>query len=334
MSLTPESQLLQRHLDLFENENLLFLGNVQDDFPAQCRTLAKQIKVVSYYFDYVRHAKNPTEFTLETTYQGASLIVFYWGKNKQECLFQLTQILSQAPVGQKMLLVGENRGGVRSAEKFCGELGDIHKIDSARRCSLYYFELQKPVQFALSDWWKQYSLPQLPQLTIYALPGVFSSSELDQGTDLLLSTLQQPIQGKVLDVGCGAGVIGAYLKFHSPQIDLTMSDIHAMAIASATQTLQQNQLQGSVIASDVFSHINDKFDLIISNPPFHSGLDTAYQAVETLITEAKQHLNRGGELRIVANAFLPYPDLLDLCFGAHQVLAKTGKFKVYCVKNA
>ena len=308
MSLTPESQLLQRHLDLFENKNLLFLGNVQDDFPAQCRTLAKQIKVVSYYFDYVRHAKNPTEFTLEAAYQGASLIVFYWGKNKQECLFQLTQILSLAPVGQKMLLVGENRGGVRSAEKFCDELGDIHKIDSARRCSLYYFELQKPVQFALSDWWKQYSLPQLPQLTIYALPGVFSSGELDQGTDLL--------------------------KFHSPQIDLTMSDIHAMALASATQTLQQNQLQGSVIASDVFSQINDKFDLIISNPPFHSGLDTAYQAVETLITEAKQHLNRGGELRIVANAFLPYPDLLDRCFGAHQVLAKTGKFKVYSVKNA
>ena len=44
-----------------------------------------------------------------------------------------------------------------------------------------------------------------------------------------------------------------------------MTDIHAMAIQSARQTLAENQLEGQVIASDVFSHIEGKFDLIISN---------------------------------------------------------------------
>ena len=51
-----------------------------------------------------------------------------------------------------------------------------------------------------------------------------------------------------------------------------MTDIHAMALKSAQRTLRENQLQGTVLASDVFSHVEGKFDLIISNPPFHDGI--------------------------------------------------------------
>lgn len=331
MILTAESQVLMRHLALFAEKHLLFLGNVQDDFPVECQKYAQQVRVVSNYFDYVNKTRAKAEFALEAQYEDEDWIIFYWGKNKQECQFQLLQILSQAKIGQRVLIVGENRGGVRSAEKFCAKWGTIAKIDSARRCSLYHFELDTVPEFSLAAWWQQYQLPMGNDLRIYALPGVFSASELDQGTALLLSTLDQTVQGKVLDVGCGAGVIGSYLKQHYPQIELVMTDIHAMAIASAQETLKQNQLEGKVIASDVFSAITDKFDLIISNPPFHAGIDTAYHAVESLIREAKHHLNVGGELRIVANAFLPYPDLLDHYFGSHQVLAKTGKFKVYQV---
>ncbi|MFC0322013.1 16S rRNA (guanine(1207)-N(2))-methyltransferase RsmC [Gallibacterium melopsittaci] len=331
--LTPESQVLARHLDLFTDKKVLFLGNVQDDFPATCQQTAREVRVVSSYFDYVQRAKLTPIFALEAEYQAEDLIVFYWGKNKQECQFQLQQMLSQVPIGQSVLIVGENRGGVRSAETFCEKWGNIAKIDSARRCGLYHFELQQAPDFRLAEWWREYTLAKYADLTVCSLPGVFSATELDQGTALLLSTLQQPIQGNVLDVGCGAGVIGAYLKQQNPTIELTMTDIHAMALASAQQTLAKNHLAGNVIASNVFSAIPQKFNLIVSNPPFHAGIDTAYDAVETLIREAKAHLYKGGELRIVANAFLPYPDVLDRYFGSHQVLAKTGKFKVYRVIN-
>lgn len=72
--------------------------------------------------------------------------------------------------------------------------------------------------------------------------------------------------------------------------------------ASAERTLKENQLTGKVIASDVFSHIQDKFDLIVSNPLF-----IAEQILPTVrlmnYSQAKWHLNPGGELRIVANSF-------------------------------
>ena len=326
--LSIESEVLARHLPVFEGKSILFFGDVRDDF-ARSLTQAREVHILTNYFDYAHH-RQAVEFSLENANQ-AELGVFYWTKNKQECQFQLLQWLSQSSQGQELLVIGENRAGVRSVEKMLEPFGNIAKIDSARRCGLYHFELQNVPNFDCKKFWKSY---RLNELEIFALPAVFSSSELDGGTKLLLSTFHKAdgLKGNVLDLGCGAGVIGASLKKMFPKIKLTMSDIHAMALASSERTLAENQLEGKVVASDVFSHIDGRFDLIISNPPFHDGIDTAYRAVESLILQAKNHLTRGGELRIVANAFLPYPDLLDQAFGSHQLLAKSTKFKVYSAK--
>lgn len=327
---SPESQVLERHLYLFENRSVLFAGALNDQFPQHLKQAGKSVQCWSWYFNYAEH-QSAVDFSVNFVPK-SDLIVYYWTKNKQESQFQLMQLLGQCLPGQEVLIIGENRSGVRSAEKILEEFGDIGKIDGARRCSLYHFCLKNIPNFSLDMYWKVYHHSQLGNLKIFALPGVFSANELDAGTALLLSTLENPIKGAVLDIGCGAGVIGSYIKQHNPNIDLTMTDIHALAIESAKRTLVENKLNGQVLASDVFSQIKGKFDLIISNPPFHDGIDTTYETASVLIQKSKWHLNQGGELRIVANAFLPYPDLLDLYFGSHQVLAKTNKFKVYSVR--
>ncbi|MFZ7129297.1 16S rRNA (guanine(1207)-N(2))-methyltransferase RsmC [Avibacterium avium] len=325
--ISPESQVLERHLSLFENRNVLFAGALNDDFPQQLRNKAQSVHCWTWYFDYAEN-KSAVDFSVDFVPK-ADLIVYFWTKNKQENQLQLMQLLSQCTTEQEVLIIGENRSGVRSAEKMLSPFGEIGKIDSARRCGLYHFCLKNPPHFDLAKYWKSYQHAQLGDLTIFSLPGVFSAAELDVGTALLLSTLDRPLKGRVLDMGCGAGVIGSYIKQHNPSVNLVMTDIHALAIASAERTLAENQLEADVLASNVFSQIEGKFDLIISNPPFHDGVDTAFRAVSELIQQAKWHLNEGGELRIVANAFLPYADLLDQHFGSHQVLAKTNKFKVY-----
>ncbi|HBT5794631.1 16S rRNA (guanine(1207)-N(2))-methyltransferase, partial [Klebsiella pneumoniae] len=101
------------------------------------------------------------------------------------------------------------------------------------------------------------------------------------------------------------------------------------AVEASRATLAANGLAGDVFASNVFSEVNGRFDMIISNPPFHDGLQTSLEAAQALIRGAVRHLNSGGELRIVANAFLPYPQVLDETFGFHEVIAQTGRFKVY-----
>jgi len=215
---------------------------------------------------------------------------------------------------------------VRSAEQMLAEYATLNKIDSARRCGLYHGRLDKKPAFDAEKYWGEY---QLDGLTIKTLPGVFSRDGLDVGSQLLLSTFTPHTKGKVLDVGCGAGVLSVALASHSPKVRLTLTDVSAPAIEASRATLAANGIEAEVFASNVLSEVTGRFDMIISNPPFHDGMETSLEAAQTLIRTSVRHLNSGGELRIVANAFLPYPKVLDEIFGFHEVLAQTGRFKIY-----
>ncbi|HAT2609499.1 TPA: 16S rRNA (guanine(1207)-N(2))-methyltransferase RsmC [Kluyvera intermedia] len=330
-ALTPASEVLLRHSDDFEQSRILFAGDLQDDLPARLESVESRAWTQQYHQwqTLSRQMGDKAVFglTLDEAATGESdTLIYYWPKNKPEAQFQFMNLLSLLPVGTDIFVVGENRSGVRSAEQMLAEFAPLNKVDSARRCGLYHGRLEKQPTFDAQAFWDEY---QLDGLAIKTLPGVFSRDGLDVGSQLLLSTLTPHTKGKVLDVGCGAGVLAAVLASHSPKVRLTLCDVSAPAIEASRATLAANGFEGDVFASNVFSEVTGRFDMIISNPPFHDGLQTSLEAAQTLIRGAVRHLNSGGELRIVANAFLPYPAVLDETFGFHEVIAQTGRFKVY-----
>lgn len=76
---------------------------------------------------------------------------------------------------------------------------------------------------------------------------------------------------KVLDLCCGSGFIGLALKKNNNTIDLTMSDIDPEAIKQTKENAKINfmQIEGiKIIQSDCFENIKEKFDIIVSNPPY------------------------------------------------------------------
>ncbi|EAZ9557820.1 16S rRNA (guanine(1207)-N(2))-methyltransferase RsmC [Salmonella enterica] len=328
---TPASEVLLRHSDDFEQSRILFAGDLQDDLPArfECAASRAHTQQFHHWQALSRQMGDNVRFILvaqASDVADCDTLIYYWPKNKPEAQFQLMNILSLMPVGVDVFVVGENRSGVRSAEPMLADYAQLNKVDSARRCGLYHGRLEKQPQFSLESWWAEYNIDGL---TIKTLPGVFSRDGLDVGSQLLLSTLTPHTKGKVLDVGCGAGVLSAALASHSPKVRLTLCDVSAPAVEASRATLAANGLEGEVFASNVFSEVKGRFDMIISNPPFHDGMQTSLDAAQTLIRGAVRHLNSGGELRIVANAFLPYPKILDETFGFHEVIAQTGRFKVY-----
>ncbi|MCS2170420.1 16S rRNA (guanine(1207)-N(2))-methyltransferase RsmC [Scandinavium sp. TWS1a] len=330
-ALTPASEVLLRHSDDFEQSRIMFAGDLQDDLPARLDTAFSRAHTQQYHHwqNLSREMGENVRFSL--TAEAADVadcdtLIYYWPKNKPEALYQLTNILSLMPIGTDIFIVGENRSGVRSAEQMLAEFAPLNKVDSARRCGLYHGRLEKQPSFNAEDNWAEY---QLDGLTVKTLPGVFSRDGLDTGSKLLLSTLTPHTKGKVLDVGCGAGVLSTVLASHSPKVRLTLCDVSAAAVEASRATLAANGLEGEVLASNIFSDVTGRFDMIISNPPFHDGLQTSLEAAQQLIRGAVRHLNSGGELRIVANAFLAYPKILDEAFGFHEVIAQTGRFKVY-----
>ena len=328
---TSASEVLLRHSDDFEQSRILFAGDMQDDLPARFECADSRAHTQQYHHWQVlsRQMGERVRFSLvaeQSDVEGSNTLICVGPRGRRVAQFQLMNLLSLLPVGCDIFVIGENRSGVRSAEQMLAEFVTLNKVDSARRCGLYHGRLDKKPSFDAEKYWDEY---QLDGLTIKTLPGVFSRDGLDVGSQLLLSTFTPHTKGKVLDVGCGAGVLSAVLASHSPKVRLTLTDVGASAIEASRATLAANGIEGEVFASNVLSDVTGRFDMIISNPPFHDGVETSLEAAQTLIRTAVRHLNSGGELRIVANAFLPYPKVLDEVFGFHEVLAQTGRFKIY-----
>lgn len=243
----------------------------------------------------------------------------------------LLRALAARLSGKMLYLVGEKRGGIERAARQLAEFGQARKLDSARHCQLWQIRVDNaPLPPSLPELAERFRLDLADgPLEVVSLPGVFSHGRLDRGSALLLEHLDALPTGRVLDFGCGAGIIGAALKRRYPQSELVLLDVDAFAVESSRLTLAANGLSAEVIAGDGIDAAPGELAAIISNPPFHQGVHTHYQASETLLQRAAEHLQQGGELRLVANAFLKYPPLIEAHLGRCETLAAADGFRIY-----
>jgi len=133
----------------------------------------------------------------------------------------------------------------------------------------------------------------------------------------------------VLDVGCGAGVIGfAAARLGARSVDLV--DANLLAVAAAQENVRRlGAATCRVLASDVYSSVTgERYDLIVSNPPFHRGKVVDTSVADRLIAEAPAHLQPGGQLLIVANAFLAYGRHLTRVFDEVEAVQATRQYHV------
>ncbi|SEP85671.1 MULTISPECIES: class I SAM-dependent methyltransferase [Pseudomonas] len=255
--------------------------------------------------------------------------VLFLPKSRELTDYLLSVLAAMVPQGA-LYVVGEKRGGIERAAKQLALLGAASKLDNARHCQLWKVSHPQAAPVMLHERAERFELDVAgSMLHVVSLPGVFSHGRLDKGSALLLEHLDNLPAGALLDFGCGAGVVGASLKQRYPHNDLHMLDVDAFAVESSRLTLAANRLNGTVLAGDGIAAAPIGLAAIISNPPFHQGVHTHYQASETLLREAVHHLRPGGELRIVANSFLRYPPLIEQYLGPCKVLAERDGFRIY-----
>lgn len=254
-------------------------------------------------------------------------VVLFLPKSKELTNYLLQALMACLETNGLLYLVGEKKAGIERAAKQLAPYGKPVKLDSARHCQLWQVQPNIPATPAnLLSFAQTYPVQGL---TITSLAGVFSHGRLDKGTELLLQHLDHLPIGKILDFGCGAGVIGCLIKKQYPKSQLYLQDVDAFAIASSELTLAQNNLIATTLLADGISNAPQGLSAIISNPPFHQGVQTHYQTTEQLLQEASHHLLIGGELRLIANSFLKYQPLIYNSFGNCQVLAESNGFKIY-----
>lgn len=345
-SLSNASQVLMRNVSLLSGQTPLLVNMPEDGFIDAYLQLNPECKISCFnnnFIDYqaLKHKhQNKINTCFSATYHSElkhDLVIIAFPKSKPEFAFTLAMLAPYLTEQTTLLFVGEKKGGVQSSLKLAQHfIENGQKIDAARHCMLFAGTAKAEAiakTFKLDEWFKQYTLDiDGINLEIASLPGVFSQQKLDVGTKLLLSNLPNQMQGKVLDFGCGAGVISCFIGKKFDRVELSLLDVSALALRSAEKTLEINDLTGQVFASNSLSNVTEKYQHIVSNPPFHQGLKTHYQATEQFLAGIKHYMTKPSDITIVANSFLQYPPIMAQHIGKTNTQAKANGFSIYQVK--
>lgn len=338
MSLTNLSQVLLRNDDLLTAETPLLINLPQDDFAIELNRInpSSQITFFDTLFDHHIQRKkfNFAEAKFTACYQTQlkhDLVILTFPKSKKELAFTLAMIAPTLADDARVLVIGENKSGIKSLSKLVKEQTHyVTKIDAARHCILFELALNHHTPFDLAQWFSTYTFTQDNiDYEIAALPGVFSQAKLDKGTEVLFEKLPNTIKGKVLDFGTGAGVIATFIGKKHPNCTLFLADVSALALASAEKTLAINCLSGHVFATNSMSHIQEQFDTVVTNPPFHQGQKTHYAATESFLKQISKFVSHNGQLLVVANSFLTYEPIMRKGFTNICRLTEKNGFTVY-----
>ncbi|WP_421245600.1 methyltransferase [Aeromonas sanarellii] len=170
-------------------------------------------------------------------------------------------------------------------------------------------------------------------MLIHNHANVFSRTSLDIGARFMLDNLPIHSARRVIDLGCGNGVLGLSLLARDSEAEVTFIDESYMAVASARLNVEHNLPDALPRAHFLVNNCLDgvpvgSADRILCNPPFHQLQAITDHISWQMFTDAHRVLPQGGELWIVGNRHLDYHNKLKRLFGNAQVVASNSKFVI------
>jgi 16S rRNA (guanine1207-N2)-methyltransferase len=267
-------------------------------------------------------------------------------KGRQLIRRWLLEAFNALRIGGCLYLAGSNEQGIHSAikdaEALFGEKSILGYKKGNRLARFTKDTLPPPgpawafdpgVQ---SETWLEFEVEAMGKpMRLYSLPGVFSSNRLDDGTRLLLSHLELPPGGHLLDLGCGYGLIGL-IAAQNGATNVDMVDTNLLAIASAKANLALYGIQNAqAFPSDALEAVIDRrYTHVVTNPPFHVGHSVDYQVTQAFIHQAWQVLEPGGQFLLVANKFIRYDLEMAPLFKLVERLAETNRYQLLSALKA
>jgi 16S rRNA (guanine1207-N2)-methyltransferase len=128
--------------------------------------------------------------------------------------------------------------------------------------------------------------------------GVFSRGHTDPGSEEIIKAMDLAGASRILDLGCGYGVIGITAAKLAPAAQVVMTDPNERAVELTRQNIQSNGVQNAEarLGSGFEPVAGEKFDVILTNPPIRAGNAVVF----ALIAEAPAYLNPEGRFYLVA----------------------------------
>ena len=257
----------------------------------------------------------------------------------------LLQLLADAfavlKVGGRCYIAGATNEGIKTAAATLESLFGNARVlsrDSSHRVVSAVKRDETPANASLLDnpYLKRDTFNKLNvslhgrEYVLYTRPGTFSWDHVDEATAILAEAMQVPTGASILDIGCGCGALGIVASALSNGGPLCLLDADVEAVRSATRSAEANGVENfRALVSDVAGAVlGERFDVVVTNPPFHVGKATDLDVPMQFIEQAFQVLADGGRLLLVANRTLPYEQAIRNRFGNVANLHDGPRFKV------
>ena len=155
------------------------------------------------------------------------------------------------------------------------------------------------------------------ELVLETSPSVFSPRAIDRGTRAMLSAVEFAPDDRLLDLGCGYGVVGILAARLIGPERVVMTDNNDEAVRLARANAGRNGVEGvTLFLCDAFSGLDEtEFTLILTNPPYHVDFSVPKQFIE----KGFNRLAIGGRMFMVTRRRTWYENRLRAIFGGATV---------------
>ncbi len=267
-------------------------------------------------------------------FQGQDLVFIRGSKNAAESGFFIAQALRCLKEGGVLYVAAANDEGAGRYQKLLEALGLSNvQSTSKNKAKVAWGQYKSIVNEVLEGLHRSGDWQNILDDEFCSKPGVFGWNKEDFGSKMLINAIKDDIFGNIADFGCGYGYLSVNLiKDHGNIAALNAIDADYRALQACNKNLSalRHDAQYVYLWEDLTKSASlSDIDFVIMNPPFHEGKKTDSSIGQAFIKTAHKALKKGGKLWMVANAHLPYEDLLNQQFAHTQNVLEGQGFKVF-----
>lgn len=270
-----------------------------------------------------------TTVTPDLSGEGYDAALILCSKHRGENENRIADALERVVSGGTIVVAGSKEDGIASLRKMLLKLGIGVESTPKYHGIAVWFKRPDDITSYTS---KLKHGEATIQNRFTAMPGMFSHDEVDDGSELLVSRFPADFDGNAADFGAGWGYLSVMLAEKAPKtarIDLFEADWNALEFAKKNLLENCPRLTARFFWQDLVAEPpKEKYDLIIMNPPFHSGHAAEPAIGQAMIKTAAGALRSGGKLLMVANRGLPYEPMLATEFRSSSEVCRNSRFKV------
>ncbi len=239
----------------------------------------------------------------------------------------------------ELTLIGHKQEGINSyckhAGNYLGGRSSIERGDGAYRAASFTCRPVSGKRLDDNDYARIRLIQQnVQELTLYSKPGIYGWQKIDRGSSLLVAAIRNHLAGSeaarintVLDLGCGYGYLSVMLACLGAS-HILATDNNIAAVNACRQNFIAHGIAGEVLADDCAGHIDQHFDTVVCNPPFHLGFDTSRGLTAKFLKNARRRLLPSGRAFFVVNQFIGIETPALEVFKSVQEIYRGQGFKV------